>query len=154
MQKQQNFSDARIQFEKYKSLKPNDERAIIGIESCTFAMEALENPSRYELVPFQHNTNQEEYAPCFANKDYDELFFTSSRDGSLGKAKDGFTGNSFTDIYWSKYDKKKKRWSKPAPFDEPMNTSDHEAAPTLNKRGTELYFTRCMQNSKVKPSNL
>jgi len=151
LQKQQNFSDARIQFEKYKSLKPNDERAIIGIESCTFAMEALENPSRYELVPFQHNTNQEEYAPCFANKDYDELFFTSSRDGSLGKAKDGFTGNSFTDIYWSKYDKKKKRWSKPTPFDEPMNTSDHEAAPTLNKRGTELYFTRCMQNSKVKP---
>ena len=79
------------------------------------------------------------------------MFFTSSRDGSLGKAKDGFTGNSFTDIYWSKYDKKKKRWSKPTPFDEPMNTSDHEAAPSLNKRGNELYFTRCMQNSKVKP---
>lgn len=151
LQKQQNFSDARTQFEKYKDLKPNDERAIIGIESCKFAIEALENPSRYELVPFQHNTNQEEYSPCFANKDYDELFFTSSRDGSLGKATDGFTGNSFTDIYWSRYDKKKKRWSKPTPFDEPMNTSDHEAAPTLNKRGNELYFTRCMQNSKVKP---
>ena len=151
LQKQQNFSDARIQFEKYKSLKPDDQRAIVGIESCKFAMEALENPSRYELVPFQHNTNQEEYSPCFANKDYDELFFTSSRDGSLGKATDGFTGNSFTDIYWSKYDKKKKRWSKPTPFEEPMNTSDHEAAPTLNKRGNELYFTRCMQNSKIKP---
>ena len=47
--KQQNFSDARIQFEKYKSLKPDDQRAIVGIESCKFAMEALENPSRYEL---------------------------------------------------------------------------------------------------------
>ena len=68
----------------------------------------------------------------------------------MGKATDGFTGNSFTDIYWSKYDKKKKRWSKLAPFEEPMNTSDREAAPTLNK-GNELYFTRCMQNSKIKP---
>ena len=84
-------------------------------------------------MPFQHNTNQEEYAPCYASRDYDELFFTSSRDGSLGKAKDGFTGNSFTDIYWSKYDKKKKRWSKPSPFEEPMNTSDHEAAPSLTR---------------------
>ena len=67
----------------------------------------------------------------------------------LGKS-DGFTGNSFTDIYWSKYDKKKKRWSKPTPFEEPMNSSDHEASPSLNKRGNELYFTRCMENSKVK----
>ena len=107
-------------------------------------------PSRYELTSFQHNTNQAEYAPCYASKDYDELFFTSSRDGSLGKS-DGFTGNSFTDIYWSKYDKKKKRWSKPTPFEEPMNSSDHEASPSLNKRGNELYFTRCMENSKVKP---
>ena len=58
---------------------------------------------------------------------------------------------SFTDLFWSKYDKNRKRWSKPTPFEEPMNTSDHEASPTMNKRANELYFTRCMQNSKVKP---
>ncbi|MGB2457934.1 MAG: OmpA family protein [Flavobacteriales bacterium] len=151
LQKQQKFSEAIVQYEKYKEFKPDDERAQKGVESCMFALDALQNPSRYELTSFQHNTNQEEYAPCYASRDYDELFFTSSRDGSLGKSSDGFTGNSFTDIYWSKYDKKKKRWSKPSPFEEPMNTSDHEAAPSLNKRGNELYFTRCMQNSKVKP---
>ena len=151
LQKQQNFSDAIVQYEKYKEFKPDDERALNGLESCKFAIDALQNPSRYELTSFQHNTNQEEYAPCYASIDYDELFFTSSRDGSLGKSSDGFTGNSFTDIYWSKFDKKKKRWSKPTPFEEPMNTSNHEAAPSLNKRGNELYFTRCMQNSKVKP---
>ncbi len=151
LQKQQNFSDAIVQYEKYQGFKPDDERAQKGVESCLFALDALQNPSRYELTSFQHNTNQEEYSPCYASRDYDELFFTSSRDGSLGKSSDGFTGNSFTDIYWSKYDNKKKRWSKPSPFEEPMNTSDHEATPTLNKRGNELYFTRCMENSKVKP---
>jgi len=151
LQKQQKFSDAIVQYEKYKEFKPNDDRPDKGIESCMFALDALQNPSRYELTSFQHNTNQEEYSPCYASRDYDELFFTSSRDGSLGKSADGFTGNSFTDIYWSKYDKKKKRWSKPSPFEEPMNTSDHEASPSLNKRGNELYFTRCMENSKIKP---
>ena len=147
LQKQQNFLDAIVQYEKYKEFKPNDDRPDKGIESCMFALDALQNPSRYEITSFQHNTNQEEYSPCYASRDYDELFFTSSRDGSLGKSADGFTGNSFTDIYWSKYDKKKKRWSKPSPFEEPMNTSNHEASPTLNKRGNELYFTRCMENS-------
>ena len=53
---------------KNKSLKPNDERAIIGIESCTFAMEALENPSRYELVPFQHNTIRKNMHPVLQTK--------------------------------------------------------------------------------------
>jgi peptidoglycan-associated lipoprotein len=150
LQKQQKFNDAIVQYKKYKEFKPNDDRPDQGIESCMFALEALENPSRYEITPFQHNTNQEEYSPCYASKDYDELFFTSSRDGSLGKS-DGFSGNSYTDIYWSKYDKKKKRWSKPSPFEEPMNTANHEAAPALNKRGNELYFTRCIENSKIKP---
>ena len=101
LQKQQNFSDAIVQYKKYKEFKPDDERAQKGIESCMFAQDVLQNPSRYELTPFPHNTNQEEYAPCYASRDYDELFFTSSRDGSLGKSSDGFTGNSFTDIYWS-----------------------------------------------------
>ena len=151
LQKQQNFSDAIIQFEKYKTLKPNDERADIGIQSCLFAKNALQNQSRYELSPFQHNSNQDEYSPCYASRDYDEIFFTSSRDESLGKSKDGFSGNSFTDIYWSKYDNKKKRWSKPSSFEEPMNSGAHEATPSINKRGNEFYFTRCMQNSNIKP---
>jgi peptidoglycan-associated lipoprotein len=32
-----------------------------------------------------------------------------------------------------------------------MNTSNHEATPTMNTRGNELYFTRCIENSKVRP---
>ena len=36
-------------------------------------------------------------------------------------------------------------------FPEPMNTGAHEAATTLNKRGNEMYFTRCEESSKEKP---
>ena len=151
LQKQENFIEAITQYEKYRLMKPDDNRSDKGIESCNFAINAIKFPSRYKISPFQHNTNQEEYSPCYASRDYDELFFTSSRDGAVGKAEDGFSGNSFTDLFWSKYDKNRKRWSKPTPFEEPMNTSDHEASPTMNKRANELYFTRCMQNSKVKP---
>jgi peptidoglycan-associated lipoprotein len=90
LQKQKKFSEAVVQFEKYKELKSNDDRADKGIASCMFALDALQNPTRYVLTSFPHNTNQEEYSPCYASKDYDELFFTSSRDGSLGKATDAW----------------------------------------------------------------
>ena len=151
LQKQQKYSAAIEQYEKYKSLKSNDARADFGIESCQFAMNTQNDPTRYILTPFAHNTNKEEFSPCYASRDYDELFFTSTRDGSLGKSKDGFTGNSYTDIFWSKFDKKKNRWSKPTPFEEPMNTENHEATPSMNQRGNEIYFTRCIENSKIKP---
>ena len=132
-------------------MKANDPRADFGIESCQFAMQTQQDPTRYIITPFAHNTNKEEFSPCYASRDYDEIFFTSTRDGSLGKSKDGFTGNSYTDIFWSKFDKKKNRWSKPTPFEEPMNTPNHEATPSMNQRGNEIYFTRCIENSKVKP---
>ncbi|MGC6470418.1 MAG: OmpA family protein [Flavobacteriales bacterium] len=150
LQKQQKFSEAIAQYEKFKELKSNDDRADLGIQSCLFAQEAIKTPTRYVITPFPRNTNQEEYSPCYASRDYDEIFFTSSREGSLGKS-DGFTGNSYTDLYWSKFDKKKNRWSKPTPFEEPMNTSSHEATPSMNDRYNEIYFTRCIENSKVKP---
>jgi len=155
LQKQQSFSDAMVQYEKYKTFKPNDERASLGINSCVFALDAIENPTRYEIEPFQYNSPKSDYAPSFGSRNYDVMFFTSSRDGSIGKGKDGFTGDSYTDLYSVKLytDKrtKKKRWSKPAPFPEPMNTENHEAATSLTKRGNELYFTRCNESNKNKP---
>jgi len=150
LQKQQSFSDAMVQFEKYKSFKPNDERATLGINSCVFALDAIENPTRYEITPFQYNSPQSDYAPSFGSSNYDVLFFTSSRDGSVGKGTDGFTGDSYTDLYSVKRDRKGK-WTRPAPFPEPMNTENHEAATTLTRRGNEMYFTRCNESDKSKP---
>jgi peptidoglycan-associated lipoprotein len=37
LQKQQNFLDAIVQYEKYKEFKPNDDRPDKGIESCMFS---------------------------------------------------------------------------------------------------------------------
>ena len=46
---QQKFDDAVEQYKKYQQLKPEDDRPSKGIESCAFAEEALDNPSRYEV---------------------------------------------------------------------------------------------------------
>ena len=150
LQKQQNFSDAMVQYEKYKTLKPNDERADLGINSCIFALDAIENPTRYEITPFEYNSKSSDYAPSFGSSNYDVLFFTSSRDGSVGKGTDGYTGDSYTDLYSVKRDRKGK-WTRPVAFPEPMNTENHEAATTLTRRGNEMYFTRCTESNKKKP---
>ena len=159
LQLQEKFEDALIQFKKYKQLKPNDNRGQLGISSCEFAVESLKNPSKYQIKPLDiANSSSNDFAPSFAG-DYDILYFTSSRDGGVGKAKDGNTGQSFTDLWSVKREKgktksrnKNKIWSTPALLPEPMNTEAHEATSSFNKRGNEMFFTRCEQNSKQKES--
>ena len=146
---QQKFDEAVEQYQKYQQLKPEDDRSKKGIESCAFAKEALDNPTRYVDGLDIANSRANDFAPSFGNGDYDVLFFTSARDGGVGKGSDGSTGQSYTDLWSVK--EKKGNWSKPVVFPEPMNTESHEAATSLNKRGNEMYFTRCDESSKEKP---
>ena len=148
---QQKFEEAKEQYQKYQQLKPEDDRSVRGVESCDFAREALDNPSRYIVEPLNiANSRSNDFAPSYGSSDYDVLFFTSARDGGVGKGADGATGQSYTDL-WSVKRDRKGNWSKPVIFPEPMNTPAHEAATSLNKRGNEMYFTRCEESSKEKP---
>ena len=148
---QQKFDEAVEQYQKYQQLKPEDDRPTKGIESCAFARDALANPTRYDVDGLDiANSRANDFAPSFGNGDYDVIFFTSARDGGVGKGADGSTGQSYTDL-WSLKRDRKGNWSKPVVFPEPMNTGAHEAATTLNKRGNEMYFTRCEESSKEKP---
>lgn len=151
LQLQQKFDEAVEQYQKYQQLKPEDDRPAKGIQSCDFAKEALDNPTRYEVEALDiANSRANDFAPSFGNGDYDVLFFTSAREGGIGKGSDGSTGQSYTDLWSVKRDRKGK-WSKPVVFPEPMNTGAHEAATSLNKRGNEMFFTRCEESSKEKP---
>lgn len=152
LQLQQKFDEAEEQFKKYKSLKPDDFRADNGLQSCQFAKEMLDNPSRYEVEPLaMANSIGDDFAPSFVSDDYDVIYFTSSRKGGLSKNVDGRTGSYFYDLWSIKWDKKRKNWSSPTVLPEGMNTPAHEAGSAFNDRGNEMYFTRCEESTKEKP---
>ena len=152
LQLQQKFDEAKEQFEIYKQSKPDDVRADNGIQSCEFAKEMLDNPSRYEVEPLvMANSIDDDFAPSFVSDDYDQIYFSSSRKGGLSKNIDGRTGSYFYDLWSIKWDKKRKNWSAPTVLPEGMNTPAHEVGSSFNDRGNEMYFTRCEESSKEKP---
>ena len=76
LQLQQKFDEAVEQYQKYQQLKPEDDRSAKGIESCAFAKEALDNPTRYNVDALDiANSRANDFAPSFGNGDYDVLFF-------------------------------------------------------------------------------
>ena len=69
------------------------------------------------------------------------IYFTSARDDAAGNKTHGATGQSFTDIFESRVDKKSK-WSTPVPVDV-INSDFEDGTPSFSSDYREIYFTRC-----------
>jgi len=109
------YAEAVVEYNEYKKLVPNDPRGGYGVESCQLAIKWKEDPTRYVVENVKKfNTKMSEFSPYWADKNYKALLFTSTREGSAGNATDGWTGQSFSDIFVTTLDKK-GAWSEPLP---------------------------------------
>ena len=145
---QDDLAEAKIQYTKYIQLNPTDVSGEMGLKSCDFALKWKDLPTRYkvELMPLVNSRNSD-YSPAFGNGEYIEMYFTSSRKGGLTDKIDARTGEAFSDVYFTKINKKGK-WSAPVVVAEPINTEGNEGSVALNKRGTVMYLTQCKVEKK------
>ncbi|MDA3823959.1 MAG: hypothetical protein PF450_15300, partial [Bacteroidales bacterium] len=142
LMKYEKFEEAEEQFQKYKDLVPDDPRGDWGLESALVAQEWLDNPTGYIVENMRYfNSYQRDWSPAYANEDYMEILFTSTREDSEGNAKHGATGQSFADLYSSTMDRKGK-WSVPVPV-EMLNSEFEDGSPNFTGNFSELYMTRC-----------
>ncbi|HAF29915.1 MAG TPA: hypothetical protein DCG75_12810 [Bacteroidales bacterium] len=142
------FEDAIENYKEYKKLVPADPQGEMGVKSCELAIKWMESPNGYKVANMKFfNSRESEYSPAFAKAEYDEVYFTSSRDGSTGDDTHGGTGLNFSDIFTSKQDKK-GNWSTPVPLGENINTEFEEGAVSLSKDFNTMFFTRCERHKK------
>jgi peptidoglycan-associated lipoprotein len=137
------YNDAIIEYDNYKKLAPSDPRGDQGSKSSADAQKWKDAPTRFQVNNLaQVNSGSNDFAPTFIDRKYSTIYFTSMREGSAGSGTDNTIGQSFSDIYEVKVDKKGK-WSTPTPIDKTINSSANEGASIVNKKGTKIYFTRC-----------
>ncbi len=139
----ENYEEAAEQFKRYKELVPDDPRGETGLRSCQVAVEWLENPIGYEVEEMRYfNSRERDFSPAYGTDDYSTVFFTSTRDDATGNATSGATGESFSDIFISRMDRKGK-WSTPVPFGDDFNSESDDGTPNVSDDFSTLYFTRC-----------
>jgi peptidoglycan-associated lipoprotein len=149
MKKNGKYSLAIDEFKKYKQIAPSDSRAEQEIRSCELAIEWLRNPEAYKVDELKDvNSKESDFSPAYGRDDFGLIYFTSSRDGAMGKKTHGATGQNFTDIFESKVDKKSK-WSTPVPVDG-INSEFEDGTPSFSSDYKELYFTRCEVGKREK----
>ncbi len=141
-----NYDEAREYYNSYATIVPDDPRGLNGALSCDFIQDWIDNPSKYEIEYIKKiNSRDSDFAPCYASSNFNDLIFTSTRESSTGKGKDEWTDMAFSDLFYSRLDRKEE-WSEPTLLttgDDGVNTEDNEGVSTMNSRFNTLYFTRC-----------
>ncbi|HOI87050.1 MAG TPA: OmpA family protein [Lentimicrobium sp.] len=139
------YNDAKDYYQLYIENAPDDPRGTNGLRSCELAMEWMENPTKFTVTNVKKiNSKNDDFAATYADKFYNALIFTSTREGSTGKGIDDWTGQNFSDLFITRQDRKGE-WSEPvlAESEGRINTSSNEGAPAYNDKFTTLYYTRC-----------
>jgi peptidoglycan-associated lipoprotein len=137
------------EFRKYKQIAPSDARADQAIRSCELALEWIRNPEAYKVEDLRDlNSKESDFSPAYGRDDYGLIYFTSSRDDAAGTKTHGATGQSYTDIFESRIDKKSK-WSTPVPV-QTLNSEFEDGTPSFSSDYKEIYFTRCEAGKREK----
>lgn len=137
------FEGAIDFYNEVLEISPNDSIAIKGIESANLAMQWMIEPTRYKIDKAkQFNTRRNDFSPSVDEKGgYDHVYFSSTRDEAKGKKASGITGEKFSDLYVTKFDRKGE-WTDAVALDS-LNTIFDEGTPCVFDEGRKFYYTSC-----------
>ena len=152
---QKTLAEEKMSKEEILKLASDDARHVnyikgeLGLRSCDFALKWKDLPTRYRVksMPLL-NSRFNDFSPTYGDADYSKLYFVSSREGELTSKIDGRTGEYFSDIWFTTYNKEREMWLKPSLAQPPINTEGNEGPIHLNSRGTVMYITQCKFEKK------
>lgn len=146
MQKQQEkYAEAYRNFEKYQRISSGGFEGRNQANQCRDAMEWKKEFSRIQVSNLK-NLNSEAADYSLIPFKQNQMVLTSSREEATGSARDGWTGNKFSDLFITEY--KSGGYAKPVPFPAPINSGAHESSPAFSKDLKEIYFIRCNSDEK------
>lgn len=144
LMKNGNYREAEEQFQLVLDSLPNDKLARDGLFAARKAPDIKQLGSRYTVKRMEvFNSRRADYCPVLFGDEFDQLYFTSTRNEAQGDELSGITGTKQGDIFYSQKDDKGK-WSKPEDVSGGVNTAYDEGACCFSVDGREMYLTQCV----------
>lgn len=138
------YKQAEEQFRVVLDSMPDNVLARNGLLSAQQAPAWKKQGSRYTVKRMDvFNSRRAEYSPMLSGDQFDQLYFTSTRNDATGDELSGITGTKNGDIFVSQKDDKGK-WSKPEVVNGGLNTEADEGASCLSPDQREMYLTQCV----------
>lgn len=138
------YKQAAEQFGVVLDSMPDNVLARNGLLSAQQAPAWKKQGSRYTVKRMDvFNSRRAEYSPMLSGDQFDQLYFSSTRNDATGDELSGITGTKNGDIFVSQKDDKGK-WSKPEMVNGGLNTEADEGASCLSPDQREMYLTQCV----------
>ena len=123
---------------------PDNILAQNGLKSAQMAPGWKKGGSRYQVKKMDVFTSRRaDYSPMLLGDEYEQIYFTSTRNDAQGDELSGITGTKAGDIFYSEKDDKGK-WSRPEAIATGLNTDYDEGACCFTPDGKEMYLTQCV----------
>ena len=144
LMKNGNYREAEEQFQLVLDSLPHDKLARDGLFAARKAPDIKQLGSRYTVKRMEvFNSRRADYCPMLFGDEYDQLYFTSTRNEAQGDELSGITGTKPGDLFFSHKDDKGK-WSKPEDVSGGVNTAYDEGACCFSADGREMFLTQCV----------
>ena len=144
LMKNGNYREAEEQFQLVLDSLPHDKLARDGLFAARKAPDIKQLGSRYTVKRMEvFNSRRADYCPVLFGDEYDQLYFTSTRNEAQGDELSGITGTKPGDLFFSQKDDKGK-WSKPEDVSGGVNTAYDEGACCFSADGREMFLTQCV----------
>ncbi len=143
LMKNGSYKEAAAEYQMVLDSVPGNRLAQQGLQAAQEAPAIKELGSRYTVKKMDvFNSRRAEYSPMLFGDDYDQIYFTSTRNEAQGDELSGITGTKPADIFFAEKDDKGK-WGKPEVVAGGLNTDYDEGACCFSPDGREMYLTQC-----------
>ncbi len=141
--RQAKYAAAITQYKLYLATDSANVLALNGIKGCQLADTLKKYPTRYSVkAEARLNSKQADFAPVLFGKEFDQIYFASTRDQAVGKKKSRVTGMKNADIFVAKRNNS-GAWEAPKPMQGAFNSPSDEGAVSFSGDFSNIYFTRC-----------
>lgn len=141
------YAEAAKEFQVALDSLPNNKLAQTGLLSAQTAPDIKQLGSRYTVKRMEvFNSRRADYSPMLFGDEFDQLYFTSTRNEAQGDELSGITGTKNGDIFMSEKDDR-GHWQRPQSVASGLNTEFDEATPAFSVDGREMYITQCLADA-------
>ncbi len=147
------YQQAIEAYDTYLGYVPGDNLAEEGVKGCRMAIAAKDKPKTRYIVKNAKllNSRRADFAPMYLDKNYDQLFFTTTNEKVTGDNRSEITGMKKGDIWMTKKNERGE-WQKPEPVEGELNSDADEGIISFSPDGQTMYLTRARRSEAANTS--
>lgn len=147
LMRQGKYKEAEENYRQYLELDSLSTTALNGLKSIALATNK-DRATRYVVKEAKFiNGRRADFAPAFAAKDFDRIYFTTNNEQAVGNVRSGITGLKNTDV-WSVSKNENGEWLKPEPVEGGLNTEFDEGILSISPDGSTMYLSRAERSGE------